>query len=107
MTIFDVINKDLVCSCGRTHRCDVPKLEIGKGAINKLPEFLADKKNIVLVADSNTYPLCGEKVKALLGKTLEAVCYFETPGYYLVPNEEAIAKIEATCRDKTDFILCI
>lgn len=107
MTLFDVINKDLVCSCGRTHRCDVPKLEIGKGAINKLPEFLADKKNIVLVADSNTYPLCGEKVKALLGKTLEAVCYFETPGYYLVPNEEAIAKIEATCSDKTDFILGI
>lgn len=107
MTVFDVINKDLVCSCGRTHRCDVPKLEISQGALNKLPEFLADKNSIVLVADSNTYPLCGEKVKELLGEKLEAVCYFETPGYYLVPNEEAIAKIEATCSDKTDFVLGI
>ena len=107
MTIFDVINKDLVCKCGRTHRCDIPKLEIGEGAINRLPEFLADKNSIVLVADSNTYPLCGEKVKSLLGKKLEAVCFFDTPGYYLVPNEEAIAKIKAACSDKTDFILGI
>jgi len=107
MTIFDIINKDIFCSCGKTHRCDIPKLEIGEGAINRLPEFLADKNSIVLVADSNTYPLCGEKVKSLLGKKLEAVCFFDTPGYYLVPNEEAIAKIKAACSDKTDFILGI
>lgn len=107
MIIFDVINKDLVCSCCRTHRCDIPKLEIGEGAINKLPEFLEDKQNIVLVADSNTYPLCGEKAKELLGEKLEKVCFFDTPGYYLVPDEEALAKIEATCSDKTDFILGI
>ena len=107
MTIFDVINKDLVCKCGRTHRCDIPKLEIGEGAINRLPEFLADKNSIVLVADSNTYPLCGEKVKELLKEKIEAVCFFDTPGYYLVPNEGAISKIESYCSDKTDFILGI
>lgn len=107
MTIFDIINKDLNCSCGKTHRCDIPKLEIGEGAINKLPKFLGNKKSIVIVADSNTYPLCGEKVKQLLGNKVENLCYFETPGYYLVPNEETISKIESACSDKTDFILGI
>ena len=107
MTVFDLINKDLVCPCGKTHRCDIPKLEIGQGVLEKLPELLKDKDNILLVADSNTYPLCGEKVKTLLGKKLENICYFETPGYYLVPNEQAIAKIESLCTQKTDLILGI
>lgn len=107
MTVFDLINKDIACSCGKTHRCDIEKLEIGEGVLSKLPELLNDKHNILLVADSNTYPLCGDSVKTLLGEKLENICYFETPGYYLVPNEEAIAKIDSLCSDKTDFILGI
>lgn len=107
MNLFDVINKDLVCSCGKTHRCDLPKLEIGRGVLKKLPELLSDKNNILLVADSNTYPLCGDRVKELLGEKLENICLFETPGYYLVPNEKAIEKIGSFCTDKTDFILGI
>ena len=107
MTVFDLINKDLACSCGKTHRCNIEKLEIGEGVLNKLPELLKEKNNILLVADSNTYPLCGDKVKTLLGEKLENICYFETPGYYLVPNEETISKIDSLCTDKTDFILGI
>jgi glycerol-1-phosphate dehydrogenase [NAD(P)+] len=42
-----------------------------------------------------------------LGEKLENLCYFETPNHYLVPNEEAIAKIESLCTNKTDFILGI
>lgn len=107
MRLFDIINKDLNCSCGKIHRCDVPKLEIGEGVLEKLPELLSDKSNVLIIADSNTYPLCGDRVKALLGEKAENVCYFETPGYYLVPDEEAIAKIDGLCTDKTDFILGI
>ena len=107
MTVFDLINKDIVCSCSKTHRCDIPKLEIGEGVLKKLPELLKNKNNILLVTDSNTYPLCGDRVKSLLGEKLENICYFETPGYYLVPNEEAIEKINSLCTDKTDFILGI
>ena len=107
MTVFDLINKDIACSCGKTHRCDIPKLEIGEGVLDKLPEFLSDKNNILLVADSNTYPLCGDRVKSLLGEKLKGICYFETPGYYLVPNEDAIEKINSLCTDKTDFVLGI
>ncbi len=107
MAVFDLINKDIACSCGKTHRCDIEKLEIGEGVLEKLPQLLEEKKHILLVADSNTYPLCGDRVKVLLGQKLENVCYFETPGYYLVPNEDAIEKIESFCTDKTDFILGI
>lgn len=106
MTVRDLINKDIVCCCGRTHRCDIGFLEIGVGAIEKLPEAVKNYKKILLVADSNTYPLCGERVKTLLGDKLCETCIFETDDI-LVPDEKTIAAIEEYADDDTDFVLGI
>lgn len=106
MNIYDLINRDIKCECGRTHRCDVGVLEIGKNALDKIADRMSDRKHVLLVADSNTYPLCGDRVKALLGDSIESVCIFETDEF-LVPNEESVDIIRSYLTDKTDFILGI
>ena len=108
MTVHDLINRDIQCSCGRTHRCDIETLKIGAGAIGCLAEAVALKNysHILLVADSNTYPLCADRVKAILGERLEGVCLFETDDF-LVPDEESIKAIEERLSKKTDLILGI
>lgn len=109
MSLHDWINKDIVCSCGRTHRCDIAHVVVEKNALAKLPECLSDYNHILLVADENTYPLCGEKVRELLGAKIEQFCLLTTePGEpHVVPNEQSIGAIEQSLTDATDLILGI
>lgn len=60
----------------------------------------------MLVADRNTYGVCGEAVKEQLGEKLENSQVFECEGY-VIPNEEAVAAIEKKLTDKTDLIMGI
>lgn len=106
MNIFDLINQDIHCRCGRTHRCDIGVLEIGAGVLERLPKLLANRKHILLVADSNTDPLCGDRVRSLLREQIESVCVFQTDDL-LIPDEKSIAMIESYLTEKTDLILGI
>ncbi len=105
VTVYDLINRDLICSCGRTHRCDIEALRIGAGVLSELPTFISHR-HILLVADANTYPLCGDRVRELLGDRIEAVCLFDSHEV-LVPNEESIAALRAHMSETTDLVLGI
>ena len=106
MTLADLINHDIVCSCGRTHRCDIGAVRIGAGVLAELPTLLSAAR-IVLVSDGNTDALCGDRVRALLGDRIVAHCLFETGNELLVPDEAAVAAVEALVSSDTDFILGI
>ena len=106
MKLSDIINKDLVCSCGRTHRCDIRAVRIGTGVLDELPT-LTDAKHILLLCDQNTDTLCGDRVRALLGDRIAAQLCYRTGDELLVPNEEAVAKAEALMTDSIDMILGI
>lgn len=104
MKLTELLNHDIKCSCGRTHRCDIENVIIEQGALSRLFSALSEKGSVALVADSNTFAVCGEQVADILGDKVTSTCIFETEGH-LVPNEEAVKKIEDTLRDDTDFIL--
>lgn len=106
MELYQLINQNIVCSCGRTHRCDIGAVEIGSGALEKLPGKVQKYSHILLVADRNTYPLCGDRVADMLGEKVENRCIFHTEEL-LVPDEESIAVMEDYVTDQTDFILGI
>ena len=106
MKLTDFVNRDIRCICGRTHRCDIPHIHIGRDALGALPLAVEGYRHILLVADRNTYPLCGDRVAALLSGRLEGVCRFDTDDV-LVPNEESIDRINACLTEKTDLILGI
>ena len=106
MELLNWINRDIECSCGRTHRCDIGCVDIASGALARLAEHVAGYRNILLVADSNTYPLCGNRVHDMLGDAIASECIFETDDI-LVPDEDAIRMIEQELTPETDFILGI
>lgn len=106
MKLSDIINQDIVCSCGRTHRCDIKAVRIGEGVLAKLPQ-LTDASAILLVSDQNTDALCGDRVRALLGDRIVSHQLFNTDSELLVPDEAAVKAVEAKMKDNVDFILGI
>ena len=106
MELNQLLNRDIACSCGRTHRCDIDLVDIGRGAIERLPESVNKFENILLVADSNTYAVCGERVSNLIGTKIKELCLFVTDDL-LVPDEAAIGAVREKMTSATDLILGI
>ncbi len=94
------------CSCGRTHSCAIKAVLIGDGVLPRLHTLLGGYRRILLAADQNTYAVCGEAVKAQLGEKLESLLVYHTQGC-LIPNEEAVARMEARLTGSTDLIIGI
>ncbi len=88
------------CTCGRRHSCDIAAVRIERGVLAHLPALAANHERILLVADENTYATCGETaVAALSGKRVGRVIF--DGGRILVPDEIAIARVEAALGDAT------
>ena len=99
------ILKGVSCACGKTHTCNIEYVYIENNAISQLTEICKNYKNILIVADENTFSAAGTKVEnALSGKNVKKVIFSgET---VLIPNEEAIEKVNANICD-TDLIIGI
>ena len=97
--------KGVNCDCGRTHTCDIEYVYIENNAIQRLGEICGQDRNILLVADENTFAAAGEKtVSALAGKNIRKVIF--SGGEILVPNETAIHEVRSALSD-ADLIVGI
>lgn len=94
------------CTCGKTHNCDIKAVLIGSGVLKEIGTLILKYRHILVVADQNTYGVCGKTVKEQIGEKLESLQIFEGEGV-LIPNEEAVAAIEKKLTDKTDLIMGI
>ncbi len=106
MKLSELLNQDIVCICGHTHRCDIRSVEIGQGVLEKLQDIIK-AKHILLVSDQNTYAICGELVCTLLGERVENSLCYQTGKDLLVPDETAVRKAAAMLSPETDFVLGI
>lgn len=80
------------CACGKHHTCDIDYVYIEDGAISHLADILAKNKNILIVADENTYGAAGDKVMAALaGKNIKKVIF--SGKTVLIPNEQSVARV--------------
>ena len=99
-------SREIVCSCGHTHECPISDVVIEKGAVEKVPALLSGYARVFLTADQNTWPLCGERLRALLGGKYAGHLVFQREGV-LVPDEHATEELKAVLPADTDFILGI
>lgn len=106
MKIQEYLNREIRCSCGRIHRCDIGGLRIDAGALDALGELTASFSHILLAADTNTAPLAAERAAALLGDRCEGLCLFSPDGL-LVPDEKSIAQLTGSLTERTDLVLGI
>lgn len=103
---FDILLKEKPCECGKVHKCDIKHILIEKGAIKKISNILKAYHKILIVADTNTYNVCGEAVKEQIGDKLESILIFKREGL-LVPNEEAIEEMSSHITSETDLVVAI
>ena len=103
---FEALLQEKQCSCGKTHNCTIKHVRIGAGALAALPELTAGYAHILVAADENTYAICGRQVEELLGAQRETTMVYHRDGL-LVPNEEAIAEMQAKLTTQTDLIVGI
>ena len=92
------------CDCGKVHTCNIDRVVIRQGAINELPALTSAYKNILLVCDGNTRRVCGDAVDALLSDKISARMTYDDDTL-LVPNEQAVARLEACLAESTDLII--
>ncbi len=98
--------REFKCECGKTHTCDIREVVICQGAVKKIARLAKDYQNIWIIADNNTYPLCGDYVVDALGNKGVSVLILKSEGH-LVPNEAAIEKMNKAITDDTDLIIGI
>lgn len=92
------------CPCGKEHTCPVERVVIGEDAYSGLGEFASLYRHILLVADGNTYAVCGDAVAETLGKGLGGTLIYRRQGL-LVPDETAIRELSEAVTAETDLIL--
>ena len=103
---FEKLLRAFDCLCGKKHSCDIKAVIIKEGAIFEIPSLIDSYENILLIADKNTYQVCGDAVRKQLGEKCENSLVFECEGY-LVPDEEAVSTAQKYLTDKTDLIVGI
>lgn len=105
--ISELLKGKMDCGCGREHTCPVEQVYIGKNAVEKLPDLTAGYRNILLVADENTWRAAGKEAAKMLGERVRACCVFSVERGFLIPDEIAIHQLEAALFDACDLILGI
>ena len=103
---FSELLKPIKCSCGKIHTCAIKHIEIGQGAVYKLREYTQNYRHILLVADNNTYAVCGKQAEDLLADRMAKVFVYHRDGI-LVPNEVAVAEMEQFLTAEIDLIIGI
>ena len=93
------------CTCGKSHKCPMDYVIIGKDVLGSLTDICEKCQSILLVSDQNTYKVCGKEVAEILGDKITTSIMFETGDAPLIPNEDAIAAIHAKYVDGVDLIL--
>lgn len=89
---INILLKDIDCSCGKVHKCDIKSVYIEKGATARLGELCKSYSNILVVADENTFSAAGEStINALSDKCIKKVIFDGKT--ILIPDERAIAKV--------------
>lgn len=93
------------CACGKHHTCAIESVYIEAGATARLGALCRDCRHILIVADENTYAAGGARVaEALSGKEIARVVF--DGKVILIPNEEAIARVNASL-DGVDMIIAL
>lgn len=97
MEIEKMAGASFSCSCGRVHKLEIEKIEMGKDAIRQLPKVLEDfqERKIYMLSDNHTYEAAGKQVFHILKNAGFDVSQtiLDSGEDVLIPDEEAVGKM--------------
>ena len=94
------------CACGKSHECPIQYVYIEENACDRLPAITEAYRKILLVADRNTYRVCGKTVEEKISDRIADVLIYNTEDV-LVPDETAIEELKEHVSDEIDLIIGI
>lgn len=106
------------CSCGKTHYIGIEHVAIGKGAISRLPEFLATQKlaggrtisredPILVVSDVNTWKAAGAQVVSLIADAGYTVSSYTFPYKKMHTEEKYIKELQEAMADDVCLMIAV
>lgn len=107
--LANYLNRDFICSCGRTHRCDIKDILLKKGAIKQVVTLLHKHHCLrpLIVCDETTYEIAGKQLDWLFDESSikhELYCFpCKTP----VADMESCLTLERNLPRDTDLILAV
>ena len=109
MNFQSIIEKEMHCSCGRVHSTDLKAIDIGRGALQRLPEMLRGLgfHKAYLAADVNTWEAAGKEAAAILSAGCFAFESFVLPDPELVPDEAAVGALLLHMPEDADVVLAV
>ncbi len=80
------------CSCGKEHDVAIDDVIVGKGVVQRLPEYISkyQGKKPFILADKNTYKAAGEVVESILQEHGFRYSTYVFQQEELEPNEESV-----------------
>ena len=97
------------CDCGKVHTVAGDEVVVGKGALRRLPEFVARygaKKPFVL-ADGNTFTAAGQTVCGILEQAGIPYASYVFPNAHLEPDEHAVGAAVMHFEHGCDLIIAV
>lgn len=97
------------CACGKEHTVPIAAVEIGRGAIEKVPEYVhkLGAAKPFLLADCNTFAAAGERVCASLSSAQIAFEKYIFPNAHLEPDEQSVGSAVMHFGRSCDIIIGI
>jgi len=83
------------CSCGRTHKCELQFLKIGRGVVKEVPAMVRTlgAKKPFIVCDMNTWKAAGERAAQELTKAGIPYVVYQIPGHRPKPSEWEVGSV--------------
>ncbi len=109
MDFQSYLKKDIKCSCGHIHRCDIEDIIIAPGAVEELPRLLnkGDYHHICIVEDENTKQVLGERVAEIVLKAGYKLSEVVLLAEHLLPDETGIGSVLTGVPEDSDLILAV
>lgn len=109
MDFHSILGKEMHCSCGRVHSTDLKSIDIGRGALDRLPDTLRALGfgRAYLVADVNTWDAAGRAAADRLTASGFSFTSFVLPDTELVPDEKAVGALLLHMPQDADLVLAV
>lgn len=109
MDFHSILGKEMHCSCGRVHSTDLRSIDIGRGALDRLPDTLRALGfgRAYLVADVNTWDAAGRAAADRLTASGFSFTSFVLPDTELVPDEKAVGALLLHMPQDADLVLAV
>ncbi|MBN1622789.1 MAG: sn-glycerol-1-phosphate dehydrogenase [Clostridia bacterium] len=112
LKINELVNKDYICSCGKTHRADIERIDLSENAIVNAVEYIVSKRPrvITVICDENTYVIAGKSFGAMLetaGIETEIHIIKGRNGLNVAPDDAHIGEVFARISGRADMYVAV